>query len=854
MFKKPSGSQFKKRAKEKEEREEQVLAKVPKINNFFLPKEVRQPSTITSDFDCTQETLDVDKSGRDLSYDEQNKNEDELTVNECLVSSFNEVQDPPKGEDQYTVLADPAFWKIDEVTREYFAKRGFKQNKEYGFSMSEREYKDKKRYCNESFFKKRLQNGELINRDFLVYSPSKGFLICAYCKLYSNASSNFTDGFNDWKNASSLLQSHENSPIHRKATLSFISRSNPESRVDSKVIEACETEAQYWKEVFKRVIATVKYLATRGLPFRGSDYFFGSCRNGAYLGALELIAEFDPFFSQHIVKHGNRGKGSTSYLSHFTCDEFITIMGETVLQKITDQIKESKYYSIVLDSTPDVAHVDQLTFVIRYVQSNGEPVERFLKFLPNIGHKSEQMTTAVLTTLEILGIDIKDCRGQSYDNAANMSGTYSGLQAQIKGQNELAEYIPCFAHSLNLVGVAAAEACDKAVAFFHLVQAVYNFFSASTYRWVKLKEILKADCPVVKSLSATRWSARADALKALLKSLLAITALLTKISEDINEKPACRQEARGLARKLQKSENVFLLVLWEEIMNKFYIVSQALQSETIDIGNVTPLFKSLEHYLLSCRENYVQYLSKTEALTKSTGKDEWNSEVRKRKRKPFFDEEKEPCERSDINFDAKESFKTGTFLVIVDRLVVELQKRSESYDAFAQRFGFLLNLTATEDKTIVERSTDLLRVYKNDLQDSFPDECVQFKSFLQHHTSYMAVFQHEPDAESKEKQVKEKKKRSFSYLLHIVKDGNLQSIFPNLDIILRIVLSMAVTNCAGERSFSTLKRVKNYQRNSMGDVKLNALAILAIESDLTSTLNFQEVLDKFSKTKQRRKV
>ena len=37
------------------------------------------------------------------------------------------------------------------------------------------------------------------------------------------------------------------------------------------------------------------------------------------------------------------------------------------------------------------------------------------------------------------------------DNGSNMSGKYSGLQARIWERNPLADYIPCFAHSLNLV-------------------------------------------------------------------------------------------------------------------------------------------------------------------------------------------------------------------------------------------------------------------------------------------------------------------------------------------------------------------------------------------------------------------
>uniref|UniRef100_A0A2S2RAD6 Zinc finger MYM-type protein 1 n=1 Tax=Sipha flava TaxID=143950 RepID=A0A2S2RAD6_9HEMI len=112
-------------------------------------------------------------------------------------------------------------------------------------------------------------------------------------------------------------------------------------------------------------------------------------------------------------------------------------------------------------------------------------------------------------------IDINLCRGQSYDNASNMSGPCSGMQAIIKAKNPFADFIPCTAHSLNLVGQSTVDCCVKTVSFFGFVQELYNFFSASKSRWSILKKSLDSKCQVPKSIAKTRWSANAESINAL---------------------------------------------------------------------------------------------------------------------------------------------------------------------------------------------------------------------------------------------------------------------------------------------------------------------------------------------------
>jgi hypothetical protein len=71
--------------------------------------------------------------------------------------------------------------------------------------------------------------------------------------------------------------------------------------------------------------------------------------------------------AQHINQKANKGQGHTLYLSNMVCEEFIHLMAKRVLQNILDKLKASKYFSVSVDSTPDISHVDQLTCILRYV-------------------------------------------------------------------------------------------------------------------------------------------------------------------------------------------------------------------------------------------------------------------------------------------------------------------------------------------------------------------------------------------------------------------------------------------------------------------------------------------------------
>ena len=161
------------------------------------------------------------------------------------------------------------------------------------------------------------------------------------------------------------------------------------------------------------------------------------------------MSELNDFLKCHFENYGKCGKGKTNYLSHHIYDEFIDLMGEKIKNTIISEIKEAKYFSIILDSTPDISHTDQLTFIVRYINRDGVIQERFLGFLPIEEHKAKYIEETVIKELNVMSLDIKNCRGQTYDNAANMAGKYSGLQTRLRNYSPTAFVIPCANHSLK---------------------------------------------------------------------------------------------------------------------------------------------------------------------------------------------------------------------------------------------------------------------------------------------------------------------------------------------------------------------------------------------------------------------
>ena len=89
-------------------------------------------------------------------------------------------------------------------------------------------------------------------------------------------------------------------------------------------------------------------------------------------------------------------------------------------------------------------------------------------------------------------------------------------------------------------------------------------------------------------------------------------------------------------------------------------------------------------------------------------------------------------------------------------------------------------------------------------------------------------------------------------LLKFIHHYTLQDFYHNLDVALRIFLTIPVTTTTCERSFSKLKIIKNYLRSTMNQNCLTSMTILSIEKCLVDQLSFDDVIDDFASIKARK--
>lgn len=281
------------------------------------------------------------------------------------------------------------------------------------------------------------------------------------------------------------------------------SRFKKNETIDESVQRQISREEEHWKQVFLRILAVVKTVAKNNLAFCGDDEEICKERSRHFLSFIEMIAKFDPVM-QHYIQRIESNEDHYHYLGHTIQNELIQMLAIEIKSRIVQTIKEAKYFSVMLDCTPDMSDEEQMSLVIRCVDVSSSPVkaeEFFIEFLKVYDASGLGLFNVLKEVLCKLQLDIGDIRGQEYDNGFDMKEKYKGVHKRLLEINPRAFYTPCGCHSLNLALVIWPSLVLKPVLFlewynvyilcFHLVQNGGRFLkimwkASHLSRWHKL--------------------------------------------------------------------------------------------------------------------------------------------------------------------------------------------------------------------------------------------------------------------------------------------------------------------------------------------------------------------------------
>ena len=126
-----------------------------------------------------------------------------------------------------------------------------------------------------------------------------------------------------------------------------------------------------WVQILHRVVKMIRFLSKQNLQFRGHVETIKpndtSNNSGNFIELTKLLTNYDPMLREHVVRCQYLTQGQQGYLSPHIQNEWIDIMGKRVRKQIIGDIEKAKYFSIILDTTPDISHQDQLSQTISYV-------------------------------------------------------------------------------------------------------------------------------------------------------------------------------------------------------------------------------------------------------------------------------------------------------------------------------------------------------------------------------------------------------------------------------------------------------------------------------------------------------
>jgi hypothetical protein len=653
---------------------------------------------------------------------------------------------------------------------------------------------------------------------WLTGSEIKSKLFCWPCLLFNDSklkSPWCTTGVDNLKALHQSVERHGKSKDHTYAALKLklFGKQNIENSLDSAhrtfILEYNE-KVKSNREILKRLIDMTIFLGTQELAFRGHNEKEDSSNRGNYRELAEFLSSYDPKFEEFL-----KSSSVFSGMSKTIQNELIESVNYYITRQIESEIQNSVCFSWQIDETTDLSCRSQLSVVFRYTYV-GEIKERFLGFFDvSAGRTADQLFSFLTGKFEKFNLQ-KKLVAQTYDGAAVMSGELNGLQSKIKSTAPQALFIYCYAHRLNLVLQDAVGEIQEVKIFFATLSGISVFFSKSTKRTNVLNRICSRKIP---GNSQTRWNFKSRIVSTVLKyrdELLEVFNEISTSAEFAKDSKTIR-ESIGYLNFLNDFNAYFFLQIFHLIFEETDLIYSIIQTKLLDISYCKDRVNKLLETFQTYRTEEQFFNNIFERSVNTVGP------PTKRRRTILENDLQLHCRR--------------LYNQIFDMITNQISNRFKDFEQL--HFFNLMN----NDKFLTFKQQFPHNLLKK-LLDNYPQFFNNDKL-----ENELRVLYSDPGILGDSVEIREK--------LKFITDNSLQEDIPEIFKLISLILTIPATSASVERSFSVLKRIKSFTRNTIDQSRLNNLGQISIEKELLKSLRktdtfFDQVIDHFAEAKDRR--
>lgn len=584
------------------------------------------------------------------------------------------------------------------------------------------------------------------------------------------------------------------------------------------------------RNVIGRLFDVVRLIAKLGMPFRGHRENVDSQNKGLYRELVEFIAAAgDDVLHDHLENMA----GNATYLSPTIQNEMIDIIGKSIKEKVVLKVKEAGIFSVLMDETTDASHQEQVSIMVRFVDTNAtvhtEIVNELLLGVVCAEQTTgEALTELLLAVISRAGLNVQDIVGQGYDGGSNMSGGVKGVQARVRELNPRALFTQCYAHCLNRSLVNAISSKEHAAArdFFGIVELVYTFIEGSAARhhhFITVQEHLllgTSDQPLhMKGLCDTRWNCRSESLRRLANTVVykAVQKTVDFVADTTSD-GSVRGVAAGLRKSLTDFHCIVQLFSVRPLMALVNETSVVLQSTQMDILRANQHVSNLSAELVALRTEVAWESAVTSArqFADQIGSDSTFKESRKRKVPSRL--QYDPSSTDCTELTVADSMRSD-YYALIDRLTEEVRQR------YPKKFEIFSPLQCSNMDTIDadNRLSQVAATYN-----------LNEERLLTQWRLFRRTCGRQPDVSI-----------SQTYLMVPREHEALRAAY-------QVLLTLPVTSAGVERSFSKLSLIKSKLRTTMGQERLESLMLCAVEKDILKTLSTEHLIAQFASATDRR--